>query len=396
MKKRLLFALSLILAALLLVVACDDAPKTPDETVNVPGDLDNNKPGDVDNNKPGSEDSTNEPESTPSEELIEITEEPEEPDNEDLTIISTLFNEAKGFIETEQAQKIAFDLLTAVGEKGIELNGENYSMAVFGNINEMTLTASVIFNNASFAELTLDGSLTLTIGPNEENETREVGNSEDSQLPFKITTEGDGITLSINDDNMVIKSVEDLISEDFEAFIFNDQEALIDVVNAFIPNLIESYNETFENYEVSTDLLSIVISEKISGDIAISGSGFTSEEGLILDSKFTANTEEPLVYNDSEYRITAKGNMNIIVNENLDFDPDYIPSEEEVDNSKLYPVTITGKVLFDVEIIKSDAVGENKIQIQVQLSDVEKDNAFYLVINGKVLDLKALIPPEEE
>ena len=388
MKERLLIVLSLILAALLLVVACDDAPKTPNESVNVPGDLDNNKPG--------SEDSTNEPESTPSEEIIEITEEPEEPDNEDLTIISTLFNEAKGFIETEQAQKIAFDLLTAAGEKGIELNGENYSMAVFGNINEMTLTASVIFNNASFAELTLDGSLTLTIGPNEENETREVGNSEDPQLPFKITTEGDGITLSINDDNMVIKSVEDLISEDFEAFIFNDQEALIDVVNAFIPNLIESYNETFENYEVSTDLLSIVISEKISGDIAISGSGFTSEEGLILDSKFTANTEEPLVYNDSEYIITAKGNMNIIVNENLDFDPDYIPSEEEVDNSKLYPVTITGKVLFDVEIIKSDAVGENKIQIQVQLSDVEKDNAFYLVINGKVLDLKALIPPEEE
>ena len=81
MKKRLLIALSLILAALLLVVACEDAPKTPNESVDVPGDLDNNKPG--------SEDSTNEPESTPSEEIIEITEEPEEPDNEDLTIIST-------------------------------------------------------------------------------------------------------------------------------------------------------------------------------------------------------------------------------------------------------------------------------------------------------------------
>lgn len=386
MKKRLLFALSLILAALLLVVACDDAPKTPNESVNIPGDLDNNKPG--------SEDSTNEPESTPSEEIIEIT---EEPDNEDLTIISTLFNEAKGFIETEQAQKIAFDLLTAVGEKGIELNGENYSMAVFGNINEMTLTASVIFGNASFAELTLDGNLTLTVGPNEENETREVGNSEDPQLPFKITTEGEGITLSINDDNRVIKSVEDLISEDFEAFIFNNQEALIDVVNAFIPNLIESYNETFENYEVSTDLLSIVISEKISGDIAISGSGFTSEEGLILDSKFTANTKEPLEYNGSKYGITAKGNMNIIVNANENFDPDYTPSaEEEVDNSKLYPVTITGKVLFDVEIVTSGAVKENTIQIQAQLSDEIEDMAIYVVINGKVLDLKASIPPKEE
>ena len=385
MKKRLLFALSLILAALLLVVACDDAPKTPNESVNVPGGLDNNKPG--------SEDSTNEPESTPSEEIIEIT---EEPDNGDLTIISTLFNEAKGFIETEQAQKIAFDLLTAVGEKGIELNGENYSMAVFGNINEMTLTASVIFGNASFAELTLDGNLTLTIGPNKENETREVGNSEDPQLPFKITTEGDGITLSIKDKEMIIDSVEDLISEDFEAFIFNDQEALLDVVNAFIPNLIESYNKAFENYEVSTDLLSIVISEKISGDIAISKSGFTSEEGLMLDSKFTANTKEPLEYNDSEYRITAKGNMNIIVNENSDFDPEYMPGAEEVDNSKLYPVTITGKVLFDVEIVTSGAVEENKIQIQAQLSDEIEDMAIYVVINGKVLDLKALIPPEEE
>ena len=142
MKKRLLIALSLILAALLLVVACDDAPKTPNESVNVPGDLDNNKPG--------SEDSTNEPESTPSEEIIEITKEPVEPADEDLAIFSTLFGDAKGFIETQQAQEIAFDLLTAVGEKGIELNGEKYSMAVSGDINAMTLTASVRFDNATF------------------------------------------------------------------------------------------------------------------------------------------------------------------------------------------------------------------------------------------------------
>ena len=42
----------------------------------------------------------------------------------------------------------------------------------------------------------------------------------------------------------------------------------------------------------------------------------------------------------------------------------------------------------------SGKVGDNKIQIQAQLSNEEKDNAFYLVINDKVLDLKALIPPE--
>ena len=386
----------MILAALLLVVACDDAPKTPNGSVNVPGDLDNNKPGDVDNNKPGSEDSTNEPESTPSEEIIEITKEPVEPADEDLAIFSTLFGDAKGFIETQQAQEIAFDLLTAVGEKGIELNGEKYSMAVSGDINAMTLTASVSFNNATFAELTLDGNLILIIGPNEANETREVGISEDPQLPFKITTEGVGITLSINSEEMKIDSVEDLISEDFEAFIGKNQKALLNVVNAFIPNLIESYNKAFENYEVSTDLLSIVISEKISGDIAISESGFTSKEGLMLDGKFTANTKNPLEYNDSKYGITAKGNANITVNENSNYDPNYKPSAEEVDNSKLYPVTITGKVLFDVEIITSGKVGDNKIQIQAQLNDAIEDMAIYVVINEKVLDLKDLIPPEAE
>lgn len=390
MKKRLLIALSLILAALLLLVACDDAPKTPNESVDVPGDLDNNKPG--------SEDSTNEPESTPSEEIIEITKEPEEPAAEDLAIFSTLFGEAKGFIGTEQAQNIAFDLLTAVGEKGIELNGEKYSMAVFGDINTMTLTASVSFDNATFAELTLNGNLTLIIGPNKENETREVGSSEDPQLPFKIATEGDGITFSINSEDMIIDSVEDLISEDFETFIYKNQEALLNVVNAFIPNLIESYNKAFENYEVSTDLLSIVISEKISGDIAlIKGSGFTTKEGLMLDGKFTASTKEPLEYNGSKYGIIAKGNANIKVNRNLDYDPEYLPSAEgEIDNSKLYPVTITGKVLFDVEIITSGKVGDNKIQIQAQLSDEIEDMAIYVVINEKVLDLKDLISPEAE
>ena len=191
---------------------------------------------------------------------------------------------------------------------------------------------------------------------------------------------------------MIIDSVEDLISEDFETFISKNQGA----VNAFIPNLIESYNKAFENYEVSTDLLSIVISEKISSDITISESGFTSNEGLMLDGKFTANTKNPLEYNDSKYGITAKGNANITVNENSNYVPNYKPSAEEVDNSKLYPVTITGKVLFDVEIITSGKVGDNKIQIQAQLNDAIEDMAIYVVINEKVLDLKDLIPPEAE
>ena len=67
----------------------------------------------------------------------------------------------------------------------------------------------------------------------------------------------------------------------------------------------------------------------------------------------------------------------------------------EIDNyDDELPITFKGKTLLNAFIETSGKVGNNKIQIQAQLSDEEKDNAFYLVINDKVLDLKALIQPE--
>lgn len=64
------------------------------------------------------------------------------------------------------------------------------------------------------------------------------------------------------------------------------------------------------------------------------------------------------------------------------------------ENNHELPITSKGKILLNAFIETSGDVGDNKIHIQVQLSDVEKDNTFYLVINDKVLALDALIPQE--
>ena len=68
--------------------------------------------------------------------------------------------------------------------------------------------------------------------------------------------------------------------------------------------------------------------------------------------------------------------------------------DNSVENNHESPITSKGKTVLNAFIETSGTVGDNKIQIQAQLSDEEKDNAFYLVINDKVLDLKALIQPE--
>ena len=79
--------------------------------------------------------------------------------------------------------------------------------------------------------------------------------------------------------------------------------------------------------------------------------------------------------------------MNITLDNNEKYD-------NKVENNQELPITSKGKSLLNAFIETSGKVGDNKIQIQAQLSDVEKDNAFYLVINDKVLALDALIPPE--
>ena len=144
-------------------------------------------------------------------------------------------------------------------------------------------------------------------------------------------------------------------------------------------------NETFREYTVSTDLLTFISSDKISGTIKVGKEGVDFGDGLTLDSKVSAFTLKPLEFNGSQYKAAVFGTMNITLDNNEKYN-----GENEYES----PITSKGKTVLNAFIETSGKVGDNKIQIQAQLSDVEKDNAFYLVINDKVLDLKALIPPE--
>ena len=110
-------------------------------------------------------------------------------------------------------------------------------------------------------------------------------------------------------------------------------------------------------------------------------------DGLTLDSKVSAFTLKPLEFNESQYKAAVFGTMNITLDNNDNYDDD------DKNNHEL-PISLKGKTLLNAFIETSGKVVDNKIQIQAQLSNEEKDNAFYLVINDKVLDLKALIPPE--
>ena len=92
-----------------------------------------------------------------------------------------------------------------------------------------------------------------------------------------------------------------------------------------------------------------------------------------------------LLANEVEAGVPCFGTMNITLDNNEKYNGE---------NEYELPITSKGKTLLNAFIETSGKVGDNKIQIQAQLSDEEKDNAFYLVINDKVLDLKALIPPE--
>ena len=163
----------------------------------------------------------------------------------------------------------------------------------------------------------------------------------------------------------------------------------IEPANNLIPVFIESLNETFREYTVSTDLLTFISSDKISGTITVwkngDDSGVDLGDGLTLDSKVSAFTLKPLEFNESQYKAAVFGTMNITLDNNEKYN-----GENEYES----PITSKGKTVLNAFIETSGKVGDNKIQIQAQLSNEEKDNAFYLVINDKVLDLKALIPPE--
>lgn len=368
MKKRLLIVLSLILASLLLVVSCEGSPETVEGVVLPEGA----------------------PSNVTSEKMELITAEPEEPKQEDMRLIQTLVEEAGEFVTTDDAQKIANDFVMAVFKKGIEIKGPNYSIAMVAKADSMKaydtmeFIASVSLDNFKFAGFTLDGSLDFVAKPDLSN----------SKNPFSFETRGGktGMTISYGDEKVTIEPSEDFgKAEEF----FNslkgkvNPEDFIKATNDLIPVFIESLNETFREYTVSTDLLTFISSDKISGTITVwkngDDSGVDLGDGLTLDSKVSAFTLKPLEFNESQYKAAVFGTMNITLDNNEKYN-----GENEYES----PITSKGKTVLNAFIETSGKVGDNKIQIQAQLSNEEKDNAFYLVINDKVLDLKALIPPE--
>ena len=363
MKKRLLIVLSLILASLLLVVSCEGSPETVEGVVLPEGA----------------------PSNVTSEKMELITAKPEEPKQEDMRLIQTLVEEAGEFVTTDDAKKIANDFVMAVFKKGIKIKGPNYSIAMVAKADSMKayetmeFIASVSLDNFKFADFTLDGSLDFVAKPNLSS----------SENPFSFETRGEtGITISYGNEKVTIKSSKDYgrAEEFFESLEVNPED-FIKATNDFIPVFIKSLNETFREYTVSTDLLTFISSDKISGTIKVGKEGVDFGDGLTLDSKVSAFTLKPLEFNGSQYKAAVFGTMNITLDNNEKYD-------NKVENNHESPITSKGKTLLNAFIETSGKVGDNKIQIQAQLSDVEKDNAFYLVINDKVLDLKALIPPE--
>ena len=369
MKKRLLIVLSLILASLLLVVSCEGSPETVEGVV-----LPEGAPSNVTSGK-----------------MELITAKPEEPKQEDMRLIQTLVEEAGEFVTTDDAQKIANDFVMAVFKKGIEIKGPNYSIAMVAKADSMKayetmeFIASVSLDNFKFADFTLDGSLDFVAKPDLSS----------SENPFSFETRGEtGMTISYGEKESK-KSITIKSSKDYEEAkkFFNSlkgkvhPEDFIKATNDFIPVFIKSLNETFREYTVSTDLLTFISSDKISGTIKVGKEGVDFGDGLTLDSKVSAFTLKPLEFNESQYKAAVFGTMNITLDNNEKYD-------NKVENNHESPITSKGKTVLNAFIETSGKVGDNKIQIQAQLSDVEKDNAFYLVINDKVLDLKALIQPE--
>ena len=367
MKKRLLIVLSLILASLLLVVSCEGSPETVEGVV-----LPEGAPSNVTSGK-----------------MELITAKPEEPKQEDMRLIQTLVEEAGKFVKTDDAQKIVNDFVMAVFKKGIEIKGPNYSIAMVAKADSMKayetmeFIASVSLDNFKFAGFTLDGSLDFVAKPDLSS----------SENPFSFETRGEtGMTISYGEKeskkSITIKSSEDYgrAKMFFESLNVTPKD-FIEPANNLIPVFIESLNETFREYTVSTDLLTFISSDEISGTIKVGEGVVDFGDGLTLDSKVSAFTLKPLEFNESQYKAAVFGTMNITLDNNDNYDDDDKNDDE-------LPITFKGKTLLNAFIETSGKVGNNKIQIQVQLSDVEKDNAFYLVINDKVLDLKALIPPE--
>ena len=374
MKKRLLFALSLILAALLLVVACDDQA-----------------------NNLGSGDSVvipSLPEGAPSlskDDLTEITKEPEEVSDSDMILLSTVLGELQNFAIVESAEgkpdlseeawAIVFDFIDAFGKKGIELKGEGYALSFSADIEEMKFTVSGSFDNFKFDVVTLNGTVNSTIILNPKYDSSVEG----SEL-YTVDTDSTDITVSGTE----CSSLGVAIKEMMEVLETADSGSILEASNAAIPGLIKTINDFIGNYSVSSDMLTVALNGKITdGGLVIGKDGIDLGEGLSIDFNSTAYTNKPLVYNGSEYKLFVyeSGTIKIVNNPNYKG-----PSYKEP------PVLINVDETLNVILETSGEIGNQKIRLQAKISgELLKGSPevdVLLDLNGKVIDLEALVSAE--
>lgn len=371
MKKRLLIVLSLILAALLLVIACDDKA-----------------------NNLGSGDSVvipSLPEGAPSvskDDLTEITKEPEEVSESDMLLLDTVLDQLQSFaiVESaegpdlsEEAKAIVLDFIDAFGKKGIELKGEGYALLFSADIEKMEFTVSGSFDNFEFGVVTLNGKVNSTITPNPD-----YPDVEESE-PYKVVKDTTVITVS----GKKCLGLGDAIKTMMEVLETEDPESISTLAasNKAIPGLIKTINDFIGNYSVSSDMLTVALNGKITdGGLEIGKDRINLGEGLSVDLNSTAYTNKPLVYKGSEYKffVYESGTIKIVNN------PDYKgPSYKEP------PVLINVDETLNVILETSGEIGNQKIRLQAKISgEMMKGTPevdVLLDINGKVIDLESLV-----
>ena len=373
MKKRLLIVLSLILAALLLVVACDDKA-----------------------NNLGSGDSVvipSLPEGAPSlskDDLTEITKEPEEVSESDMILLDSVLGELKNFaiVESaegpdlsEEAKAIVLDFIDAFGKKGIELKGEGYALSFSADIEKMEFTVSGSFNNFKFDVITLNGTVNSTIIPNFKYDSSVEGSE-----PYKVVKDTTKITVS----GTKCSGLGDAINTMMEVLKKADPKSMQAAANEAIPGFIKTINDFIGNYSVSSDMLTVALNGKITdGGLEIGKDRINLGEGLSVDLNSTAYTNKPLVYKGSEYKffVYESGTIKTVNN------PDYKgPSYKEP------PVLINVDETLNVILETSGKIENQKIRLQAKISgEMLKGSPevdVLLDINGKVIDLEALVSAE--
>lgn len=375
MKKRLLIVLSLILAALLLVVACDDQA-----------------------NNLGSGDSVvipSLPEGAPSvskDDLTEITKEPEKASENDMLLLDTVLGELQSFalVESaegpdlsEEAKAIVLDFIDAFGKKGIELKGEGYALSFSADIEEMKFTVSGSFNNFKFGVVTLNGTVNSTIIPNPDYDPYD-----EESVPYTVDTVTDSTVITVS--GTKCSGLGDAINTMMEVLKKADPKSMQAAANEAIPGFIKTINDFIGNYSVSSDMLTVALNGKITdGGLVIGEDGIDLGKGLSVDHNSTAYTNKPLEYNGSKYKffVYESGTIKIVNNPN-----DKGPSDKEP------PVLINVDETLNVILETSEKIGNQKIRLQAKISgEMMKGSPevdVLLDINGKVIDLEALVSAE--